>query len=96
MHPTNLRVQRINKLRFALYTLLLVVFILLFSSCAKKPNEQELQRLENARKAAELAEAKLESVKKERLALEEELAIKKKTLEDKEIQVEKAKVNSGN
>ena len=70
--------------------------MLCFMACAKKPNDQELNRLESARIAAEAAESKLDAIKKERMALEEELAIKKKNRQEKQNELDKAKVNSGN
>ena len=63
-------------------------------SCANKPNVQELNRLEEARKAAEAAEIQLEQLKKERLRLETQLAEQKKLLIKKQQEVNKAKSES--
>ena len=67
------------------FSLVLVSAVILIASCAKKPNRQELDRLEEARKAAEAAEAQLERIKKERLSLEKELSQQKNLLEQKEL-----------
>ncbi|MFC1584357.1 hypothetical protein ACFL5V_02290 [Fibrobacterota bacterium] len=63
----------------------------LFAACASKPNQEELNRLEDARKAAASAEAQLQQLKKERLELEEELARQKKLLEQKQKEVDDTK-----
>jgi septal ring factor EnvC (AmiA/AmiB activator) len=65
----------------------LVAFSLLFGSLttltgcgAKKPNQEELSKLEEARAAAEAAEKKLADLKAERMSLEQDLEKKKEEL----------------
>jgi len=76
-----------------LFTFLALITALLFLSCSKKPNQQELNRLEDARKSAESAEAQLEELRNERLKLEEKLAEQKKLLEQKQKEVDETKSN---
>jgi peptidoglycan hydrolase CwlO-like protein len=76
-----------------LITLLVLIIVFLSLSCSRKPDQQELNRLEDARKAAESAEAQLEQLRNERLKLEEKLAEQKKLLEQKQKEVDEAKSN---
>lgn len=51
------------------------------TGCTKRPNEEELAKLEEARSAAESAERKLAELKKERMDLESQLAEKQSELQ---------------
>lgn len=57
---------------------------LVMTGCTKKPNEDELTRLEEARGAAESAEKSLAEKKRERMSLEEQVAAKEGELANKE------------
>lgn len=57
---------------------------LVMTGCTKKPNEDELTKLEEARGAAESAEKSLAEKKRERMALEEQVAAKEGELANKE------------
>jgi septal ring factor EnvC (AmiA/AmiB activator) len=57
-----------------------VLGLLIMNGCTKRPSEQELQKLEEARMAAESAESKLADLKNERAQLE-------KSLEDKQTEL---------
>ena len=50
------------------------------TSCTKKPNQEELGKLEESRAAAEAAEKKLADLKAERMSLEQDLEKKKEEL----------------
>ena len=80
--------QRISKCLLALLSFIIITTLI---SCAAKPKQDELNRLEDARKAAETAESELEQLKKDRLELEEKLDQQKKILEQKQKEVEDAK-----
>ncbi|MCU0608606.1 MAG: hypothetical protein MUF22_02410 [Chitinispirillaceae bacterium] len=54
------------------------------TGCTKKPNSQELTKLEDARNAAESAEAKLAELRQERIKLEQELQSRQSELQAKE------------
>lgn len=62
----------------------LVGFVLFYVSCAVKPNDTELLRLEEARKASEAAENHLKELKAERAILEKALLDKQKEIETRE------------
>ncbi len=51
------------------------------TGCTKRPSEEELAKLEEARSAAESAERKLAELRKERMDLENQLAEKKSELQ---------------
>ena len=65
--------------------------LLVLSNCSQKPNRKELNRLEDARHAAEAAEIQLEKLRTERQSLEKKLSDQKQTLEEKKSSVNKAK-----
>jgi hypothetical protein len=77
----------------AWYVLILFICI---AGCASKPNQQELNRLEDARQAAEMAEQQLEKLRKERVTLEEELARQKQLLDSKQKEANEAEKNFSN
>ena len=77
----------INKVFVVLVVLL---FLGILFSCAKKPNEEQIQALEETKAAALSAEKSLAEKQKERSELEATLAAKKKELED--VKMEKDKV----
>jgi septal ring factor EnvC (AmiA/AmiB activator) len=62
---------------------------------AKKPNQEELGKLEEARSAAEAAEKKLADLKAERMALEQELEKKKEELRKTQEERDQAKQKLG-
>ncbi|MFP4416456.1 MAG: hypothetical protein ACOC4C_00575 [Fibrobacterota bacterium] len=51
------------------------------TGCTKRPSEEELAKLEEARSAAESAERKLAELRKERMDLESQLAEKESELQ---------------
>jgi len=55
-----------------------------FSGCTKKPNQEELTKLEEARSAAESAERKLAELRQERMSLENQLSQKEGELKEHE------------
>ena len=64
------------------------------TGCTKKPSEEELTKLEEARSAAESAERKLAELRSERMALEAQLTEKKSELSNQES--ERDNLKSGN
>lgn len=54
------------------------------TGCTKKPNEEELTKLEEARSAAESAERKLAELRQERMSLEAQLSQKESELKEHE------------
>lgn len=75
--------RRINKLAFYLMIASGVLFCGL-SGCTKKPNQEELTKLEEARNAAESAERKLAELRQERMSLENQLSQKEAELKQHE------------
>lgn len=61
------------------------------TGCTKKPNEEELTKLEEARAAAESAERKLSELRQERMSLESQLEQKKSALGEHEAEREDLK-----
>ena len=57
-----------------------------FSGCTKRPSEEELAKLEQARAAAESAERKLAELRSERMQLEQTLEQKKQELGQHEME----------
>lgn len=55
-----------------------------WSGCTKKPSQEEVTKLEQARVAAESAEKKLSELRQERMQLEQDLQSKQSVLKDKE------------
>ena len=66
--------------------MLLGSFVVLvgMTGCTKKPTQEELTKLEEAREAAESAEKKLAELRSERMALEETLGQKESELSEHE------------
>ena len=54
------------------------------SGCTKKPSQEEISKLEQARVSAESAEKKLSELRQERMQLEQELQSKQSELSTKE------------
>lgn len=54
------------------------------TGCTKKPSDEELTRLEEARSAAESAERKLAELRQERMSLESQLSSKEGELREHE------------
>lgn len=52
--------------------------------CTKKPNQEEMSKLEQARSAAESAEKKLSELRQERMQLEQSAQTKESELESSE------------
>lgn len=63
--------------------------------CTKKPSEEELTKLEEARAAAESAERKLAELKQERMSLESQLSQKESELRLHEEERDELKVKMG-
>ncbi|MBN1970938.1 MAG: hypothetical protein JXR48_14965 [Candidatus Delongbacteria bacterium] len=69
--------------------LLSITSVLLLTSCTRYANEEELKALEEAKIASKKADSKLQELKNERMKLEDELAAKKKELEETKAEKEK-------
>ena len=65
------------------------------TACTKKPSSDELNKLEEARQAAESAEKKLAELKAERMALEQQLEKKKEELRQAQEERDAAKQKLG-
>lgn len=61
------------------------------TGCTKKPNEDELVKLEEARAAAESAERKLSELRQERQSLESQLSQKEAELREHEAERDELK-----
>jgi hypothetical protein len=61
-----------------------VLVVIGWSGCTKKPNQEEVAKLEQARVAAESAEKKLSELRQERMQLEQDLQSKQSDLKGKE------------
>lgn len=69
-------------------------FVVNFSGCTKKPSQEEVSKLEEARVAAESAEKKLSELRQERMQLEQELQSKQSDLSNKEGERDSLKANT--
>ena len=74
---------------FTMFARFLCIGILVFGAgtmvgCTKKPSNEEISKLEEARSAAESAERKLAELKQERIRLEQELQAKQGELKTNE------------
>ena len=67
---------------------------MLVTGCTKKPSQDELTRLEEAKAAAESAEHKLDELRQERVSLEQQLSQKEGELKTNEQERDNLK-NSG-
>lgn len=65
---------------FARMVLLAAAIGIVGAGCTKRPSEEELAKLDQATRAAEAAEAKLAELRNERMALEQQLDMKKQEL----------------
>jgi chromosome segregation ATPase len=75
--------------KFSLIARLFCIGMLVFGTgfmvgCTKKPSNQDVSKLEDARSAAEGAEKKLAELKQERLKLEQDLQSKQSDLQKNE------------
>ena len=61
-------------------TLMLVVLSFMFAGCTRYANEDEMQKLKDAKAASRKAQSRLATVKQERRNLENKLADKEKEL----------------
>lgn len=75
---------------FSSFALLLAI-----SGCTKRPSEEELSKLEEAKAAAESAERKLEELKQERIALEGQVQAKEEELRKNEAERDELKQKMG-
>ena len=69
--------------------------MLFFNGCTKKPSQEELNRLEESKAAAEAAEKKLGELRTERQGLESTLDSKKQELQKLETEKETLKSQTG-
>lgn len=69
--------------------------LLAIGSCAKKPSQEELTRLEESKSAAEAAERKLSELRGERQSLESTLDGKKQELQKLESERDALKSEAG-
>ena len=65
------------------------------SGCTRKPSQQELTKLEEAKSAAESADKKLSELRQERLILEQELTNKQTELRNQETERDAIKAKLG-
>jgi len=65
------------------------------AGCARHPSQEELNRLEEARKAAALAEKELEAKKKEKASLEAKVSKKREELRKLEAKRDAVKAKLG-
>lgn len=65
------------------------------NGCTKKPNQEEMGKLEQARTAAESAEKKFSELKSERVQLEQTLEQKKQDLKQNEDERDDLKAKMG-
>ena len=68
---------------------------LMVSGCTKKPSQEEMTRLEDARSAAESAERKLDELRQERQTLEQQLTAKEGDLKGHEAERDSLKKDMG-
>ncbi|MBD3243543.1 MAG: hypothetical protein GF331_23335 [Chitinivibrionales bacterium] len=81
--------KKYNFMRIALFAAALTVAGV---GCTKRPSEEELAKLEQATAAAEAAERKLAELRQERMALEQQLEMKKQELSQHEAERDDLKV----
>jgi peptidoglycan hydrolase CwlO-like protein len=82
--------------KITLLTILFFTGLMLSTGCTKKPSQEELGKLSEARMAVEAAEKKLAELKAERTQLETELEAKKEELKKAEEQRDAVKAKLGN
>ena len=68
---------------------------LMVAGCTKKPSQEEMTRLEEARSAAESAEKKLDELRQERQSLEQKLSGKETELKGQETERDALKKDMG-
>ena len=75
-----------RKIQIVAYSLMIGSSLLFcgLSGCTKKPNQEELTKLKEARNAAESAEKKLTELRQERMELETQLSQKEAELKQHE------------
>ncbi len=76
--------QRYGRIAIFFLTGILILGFGAMSGCTKKPGNQDISKLEDARGAAESAERKLGELRQERIKLEKELKDKQDELQKKE------------
>jgi septal ring factor EnvC (AmiA/AmiB activator) len=84
------------KKKLSLLVLFLGMALLVSTGCTKKPSPDELNKLTEARQAAEAAEKKLADLKAERTQLEATLEAKKEELKKAEAERDSIKAKLGN
>lgn len=80
---------------FCLLMMFGMVSIFYCGGCTKKPSQEEMQRLEEHKAAAESAEKKLSELRKERIKLESDLEGKKEELNTLEAEKQEAEKEMG-
>ncbi|MBD3393224.1 MAG: hypothetical protein GF418_13955 [Chitinivibrionales bacterium] len=71
------------------------VALVTMSGCTKRPSEEELAKLEEAKAAAESAERKLAELRRERMDLESQLQSKEDELRNHEMERDELKEKMG-
>jgi peptidoglycan hydrolase CwlO-like protein len=84
------------KKKISLLLVFLVAGLMLSTGCTKKPSQEELSKLNEARMSAEAAEKKLADLKAERVQLEAQLEAKKEELKKAEEERDAVKAKLGN
>jgi len=74
--------RKMSKTIFVIVSVVCLILLISMGGCTKHPNEEQLQALEEQRKAAIAAEELLAKKQQEKADLERELAEKKQKLED--------------
>jgi septal ring factor EnvC (AmiA/AmiB activator) len=83
------------RILFVLATAVTLAVTLNLAGCTKKPSQDELSKLEQARSAAESAEKKLSELRTERQQLEQQLEAKKGDLKGAETERNQVKAKMG-
>jgi septal ring factor EnvC (AmiA/AmiB activator) len=96
--PTPRRVRamiRMSRFSRCLVLSSFVVAMCCVSGCTKRPNQEELAKLQEAKSAAESAERKLSELRKERMDLEAQLQAKENELKSHETERDELKNKMG-
>jgi len=87
--------RKLSRTIIVIVSVACLILSLSIGGCTKHPNEQQLQALEEQRKAALAAEEQLSKTQQEKADLERELAEKKQKLEDAKNEKEAVKNRLG-
>jgi septal ring factor EnvC (AmiA/AmiB activator) len=85
----------VSKFKTRLIIVLAAALVTGFAGCTKKPSQEEVTKLDEAKSAAESAEKKLSELRRERMDLEEQLNKKEGELKTKEQERDELKSKMG-